>query len=896
LTSGTRLGPYEILSAIGAGGMGEVYRATDTNLGRDVAIKVLPNAFAQDPERVARFEREAKTLASLNHPNIAIIHGLEKSQGTYALVMEMVEGEDLSQRIARGPIPVDEALPIAKQIAEALEAAHEQGIIHRDLKPANIKVRPDGTVKVLDFGLAKLAETSVAPATVPSTSSMAPTITSPAMVTGVGVLLGTAAYMSPEQARGKAVDKRVDIWAFGCVLFEMLTGTQPFGGGEVADCMVAVLSREPDWAMLPATVPPQMVRVLARCLAKDPRERLRDIGDAKFELIESLKPPDGAHNAAMPTRGFGLVAAAVALVGLAAIGLSAFNAWRDIPSPVTAQLVATLPEGVTLPLGAEHPLLALSPDGKRLVFVGDDHGSRRLYSRDIASLETRPVPGTEGAMDPFFAPDGALTFFAGNVIRRVSLSGGAPRALHAATEPTVNRGATWIDGTTIVYAASPNSGLSRGLADEDHPGGIGGWSYITRDVAAAYGWPAALPGGMAVLFTHSIGSTPDDSNINLLLIADKAERRVVTGGTSGRFSPTGHVLFARGGALHAARFDPSRSEPTGPATKLVDNVVVEPNGAAQYSVSANGVLAYIAGPPLRREHELVWVDRQGHATPFRDEGREYSFPRLSPDGSKLALDSPTGSNEDVWILDLRLGSLQRVTTGPGEDFEPVWSPDGTRLAISSESQSDEGPGLAITRGPNFELEFPLHTPGIGNWEMPTSWSPDGKWIAMTRHRASAASDVEMLPTTGPRTPVPFASDAASEMGAMFSPTGAYVTYVSDVTGREEVYVRAFPGATPATLVSTNGGTEPVWSRDGTELFYRQGDTLKSVPIRRGEPPAYGAPVTVFEGRYEHSPYGGRSANYDVSPDGKRFLMLRRKNVPTPTAIHVVLNWPALLPQ
>jgi eukaryotic-like serine/threonine-protein kinase len=890
---GTRLGAYEIAAQIGAGGMGEVYRARDTRLKRDVALKILPAGFATDLDRLARFQREAEVLASLNHPNIAAIYGLEEENGIRALVMELVEGPTVADRIAQGPIPVDEALPLAKQIAEALEVAHEQGIIHRDLKPANVKVRPDGVVKVLDFGLAKALDPSAAA----TDASQSPTITSPAMVTGVGVLLGTAAYMSPEQARGKTVDRRADIWAFGCVLFEMLTGARAFNGVDVTDCIVAVVSKEPDWAMLPSSVPLQTLRVLRRCLSKDPRERLRDIGDAKFDLIESLAPQaEPEPTVVRSRRRFGLLVAAVASLGLVGVGLTAANAWRNTPAPVTAQLIAMLPEGVTLPLGVEHPLLALSPDGKRLVFVGDDHGIRRLYSREIASLETRPVPGTEGAMDPFFAPDGAITFFAGGAIRKVPLSGGAPRALHAATEPTVNRGATWVDGTSIVYAASPNSGLSRGMANEERPGGFGEWSYITRDVTAAYGWPAALPDGRAVLFTHSVGSTPDESNISLLSIGDQTERRLVTGGTAGRFSPTGHVLFARGGELHAVPFDSTRLEAIGPETKLLDRVVVEPNGAAQFSVSANGVLAYIAGPALGREHELVWVDRQGHATPFRDEGREYSFPRLSPDGSKLAVDSPTGSNEDVWILDLRLGSFQRVTTAPGEDFEPVWSPDGTRLAISSESAPEEGPRLAITRSPNFELEFPLQTPGVGNWEMPTSWSPDGKWIAITRHRASAASDVEMFPTTGAAAPVPFVADAASEMGAMFSPTDAYVAYVSDVTGREEVYVRAFPGTAAATLISTNGGTEPVWSRDGSELFYREGDTLKSVAIGRGAPLQYGAPRPVFEGRYEHSPYGGRSANYDVSPDGKRFLMLRRKNVPTPAAIHIVLNWPALLRQ
>ena len=842
-------------------------------------------------------------LASLNHPHIGAIYGFENSGGTHALVLEFVDGPTLADRIAQGPVPLDEALPIAIQIAEALEVAHEQGIIHRDLKPANIKLRPDGTVKVLDFGLAKLAEPGSGIRDAGSAGigagfsrpdlSLSPTITSPALMTGVGVLLGTAAYMSPEQARGRAVDKRSDIWAFGCVLFEMLTGTRAFGGDETTDVIVSILSKEPEWTRLAPSTSPSLRQLLARCVAKDPRQRLRDIGDARIELTESSAAPSaGRGNAAHRRIGMRVFGAAVVIAVLA-------SAWRlsnaDSRVGQLAHLIAPLPDGVTLPLGAEHPLIAVSPDGQRLVFVGAAHGIRRLYARDISAPDARPIPGTEGAMDPFFSPDGTVTFFVGSSLRKVPLAGGAARVLHAATETTVNRGATWLDATTLIYAASPNSGLSKGSVDEEHPAGMGNWSYITRDITAAYAWPTALPGGSSILFTDTVGNTPDESNVSVLSIADKGERRLVTGGTAGRFSATGHVLFARGGALYVLPVEPLGLRPRGTETKVVESVVVEPNGAAQFSVSENGVLAYIAGPALTREHELVWVDRQGRSTPFRDDGREYSFPRLSPDGSRLAVSSPTGSNEDIWILDLRLGSLQRLTTASGEDFEPVWSPDGTRLAISSESQDEEGPGLAITRGPNFELDFPLHTPGVGNWEMPTSWSPDGKWIAITRHRASAASDIEMVPATGGAMPIEFAHDSATEMGAMFSPTGSLVAYVSDVTGREEVYVRPFPGTASATLVSTNGGTEPAWSRDGSELFYREGDTLKSVAVSRGQPRTYGQPTTLFEGQYEHSPYGGRSADYDVSPDGTRFLMIRRKNIPSPTAIHVVLNWPALLP-
>ena len=892
---GTWFGAFEILTPLGSGGMGEVYRAHDTRLHRDIALKVLPKDFAHDAERVARFTREARLLASLSHPNIAAIHGIEEQHGEIALVLELVEGPTLADQLAAGPLSLASALSLAQQLAEAIEAAHARGVIHRDLKPSNLKVTVDGKLKVLDFGIAKaLADDSAPqpPAPVPSFAT-----------TRSGFVIGTPGYMSPEQTAGGPVDRRTDIWAFGCVLFEALAGRRAFDGATVSDTLVRVLEREPDWEALPRSTPEALEHLLARCLRKDARQRLQDIGDARVEIedlrITRARPATGrTRSPQRSVRRLALPWAFSVAIGIAAIAVFVWGLRRGGVAPAAAaHLIVELPPGVLLPLNTEHPVLALSPDGTELVFVGEEHGTRRLYARKLADPAARPIAGTDGAADPFFSPDGAwVTFFSGQLIKRVSVAGGAPLAIHAATEATVNRGATWITNDRLVFAASANSGLSEGSAVGEQGRAFSDWTYVTTEINAPYAWPSALPGGEKILFTDIVGDTPDESRVSVLSPADKHVRTLISGGTSARYSATGHLLFARAGSLYAVAFDAKRALTTGSETKILDSVIVEPNGAAQYAVSTTGTLAYVAGPAVTREYEVVWVDRAGKGVTLRDDGREYSFPRISPDGKELAVTSLIGSNYDVYILDLRTGALQRVTTAPGEDFEPVWHPGGTRLAISSEREDDEGPGLAWTNGAEFRLEFLLRTPGYGNWEFPTSWSPDGKWLAFTRRRAGAGVDVEMLPASGARTPVPFAADAASEFGAMFSPTSPHVAYVSNVSGREEVYLRPFPGPGTAVPISTNGGIEPVWRRDGRELFYREGNVLKSVKltITTHGTLERGIPTTVFEGRYDRAPYGGRSANYDVSLDGQRFLMVRRKNLPQPTTIHVVLNWPDAL--
>ncbi len=898
IAPGTPFGTFEILAPLGAGGMGEVYRARDTRLHREVALKLLPADFARDPERVERLTREARMLASLSHPNIGTIHGIEEQAGEIALVLELVEGPTLADRLKAGPLPTDSAIAMARQIAEALEAAHERGIIHRDLKPANIKIATSGKVTVLDFGIAKALRVEAA---VPATDAGVSFAT-----TRSGMVIGTPGYMSPEQATSGEVDRRADIWAFGCVVFEALAGRGPFAGATVAEILVGVLEREPDWKALPRDVSPALEDLLARCLRKDARHRLQDIGDARIAIEEMQAGHARAFTSLLLPRRQSFRRSARAwtiATGLMVLALSLAGLWgvrqRAVPVASPAQLVVQLPPGVVLPLDTEHPVLALSPDGTVLVFVGESGGTRRLYQRALRDAESRPIPGTEDAASPFFSPNGDwVGFFVASTIRKVATAGGPPVTVHASTPMTVNRGASWMGADSVIFAASANSGLTLSSMAGAPPLPHSKWVYITRDVNAAYAWPEALPDGRTVLFTDNGSdervSTPAQSRVSALSRTDKAVTTLVNGATSARYSATGHLLFARTGALYATYFDANRARINGPERRILDSVIAEPNGAAHFAVSASGVLAYIKGGTIVRQHELVWVDRQGTAVQLLDNGRAFSFPRLSPDGNRLALGSPTGANDDVWILDLTRKTLDRVTSHAGEDFEPVWNPDGSRLAMASERNDDEGPGLAWTISANFQLEGVLRTPGIGNWEYPTSWSPDGKWLAYTRDRAGSASDVELLPTSGAPVPVPFAATAASEMAGMFSPSGRWMAYVSDATGRNEVYVQPFPGPGAREQLSANGGTEPQWSRDGRELFYREGARLMAVPVGVGAALTPGVPVMLFEGRYDQSPYGGRSANYDVAPDGRHFLMVRRKRPTEPTVIHIVFNWPAAL--
>ena len=730
LTTGSRLGPYEILSALGAGGMGEVYRARDTTLGRQVAIKVLPDAFAQDTERLARFEREAKTLASLNHPHIAQIYGLEQSSGVQALVMELVEGEDLSQRIARGPIPLDEALPIARQIAEALEAAHEQGIIHRDLKPANIKVTPDGVVKVLDFGLAKLAGPPeagryapmvVRPASADLTAS--PTITSPAMMTGVGVILGTAAYMAPEQAKGREADKRSDIWAFGCVLYEMLTGRRPFDGDDVSDTLANVLKIDPDWSVLPSEIPPAIRTLLQSCLTKDRRRRVADISTALFvlEKAASLAPPAGTVSAApRPRRPLWrrvVTPVAAALVASAVVGAAVWFGTRPIP-PRVARFPLTTASADALSINGTDRDLAITPDGSRVVYVGS--GGAELLMRSLDQIE--PIVVARGLVrGVFVSPDGQWVGFIDNqrTLKKVAITGGPALTLTALDGGS--RGATWAPEDTIIFATNnPATGLQRVAAAGGEPTVV---TRPNRDRGEAdHLWPEILPGGRGVLFTMTaVSGGLDAAQIAVLDLDTGAQTIVLRGGSHAHYVSTGHLVYAAGGALRAVAFDLSRREIQGTPVSVLPRVVTTTFGAGDYAVAADGTLVYVDTPSTTSgfgfggDRTLVWVDRAAREEPLAAPPRAYMHPRLSPDGTRIAV-YIHDQQQDTWMWDLQRATLTRLTFTPGVDWFPLWTPDGKRIVFSS---AGEGGSIGLfwmpadgTGKPERLTNGDLHSPPV----------------------------------------------------------------------------------------------------------------------------------------------------------------------------------------
>jgi eukaryotic-like serine/threonine-protein kinase len=876
LKLGTHLGSYEVLAAIGSGGMGEVYSAHDNKLGRDVAIKVLPEAFARDPERLSRFQREAKMLASLNHPNIAAIYGLDEDASRNYLVMELIPGETLRERIAReGPLPLEEALGICRQITEGMEAAHDKGIVHRDLKPANVKMTPEGKVKVLDFGLAK-ALTDDAAGSDPSTS---PTLS--AAATLQGVILGTAAYMSPEQARGKAVDKRTDIWAFGCVLYELLTGKQAFAGETVTEILAAVLKGEPDWQALPATTPTKVRDLLRRCLQKDVNRRARDAGDVRIEIEEALAAPNvGSTTAAPATRGWRqtLLWSIASSVGVAI--LAAIVVWNLKPSPPqpVSRVVITLPPGQQLAGLDSGPAVALSPDGTRLAYVARQGGTQQLYLRALDSLEAKPIPGTEGGVSPFFSPDGQwVGFFAGGKLKKVAVSGGAALTLGDAALP---RGASWGSQGTIALATNVSA-----LQQVSDAGGTP--QPLTRlekgDVSQR--WPEFLPGGKAVLFAvGTSGINFSNAQVAVQSVGTGERRNLVQGGTHPRYSPSGHLVYAQGGSLMAVPFDPQRLEVTGTAVPVVEGVVQSPiSGAAQYNFSPTGSLVYVSGGVQSAQSRPVWVSRNATEQPLAAPARAYLGPRLSPDGRRLAL-TITEQESQVWLYDLSRETLTRFTFEGNVNNVPVWTPDGKRIAFES---NKEGP-------PNLFWQLADGSGGLERLttseylHAPSSWSPDGQRLAFFEVNPTTQRDIWVL-RLGDRKAQPFLQTRFDEAVPRFSPDGHWLAYISNESGRYEVYVQPYPGPGGKWQISTEGGTEPAWNPNGRELFYRSGDKMMAVDIATQPGLAAGTPRMLFEGRYEPAPFP--IDNYDVSPDGQRFLMLKpSEQQSAPTQINVVLNW------
>jgi serine/threonine protein kinase len=934
LAAGTRIGPYEIQSPLGAGGMGEVYRARDTKLGRDVAIKILPDAFVHDPERVARFQREAQVLAALNHPHIAQIYGFEDSPSAgsgqaaiKALVMELVEGPTLADRIAPGPVPLEEALPIARQMAEALEAAHEQGIVHRDLKPANVKVRPDGTVKVLDFGLAKLVEGPAGPAKaghyvqqggVGADRSVrlqpdltgAPTITSPAMMTGAGMILGTAAYMAPEQARGKDVDKRADIWAFGCVLYEMLTGRRSFGADEVSDTLAMVLMKEPDWSRVPATTPSAIRTLLRRCLEKDRKRRLPDIGVARLEIDEALAAPAlPATSAETPSRRgeqrLAWIVAAVA--GVAAVGVGALYFTERPPEPAAPIRFQVLPP-VDTSLSATVWNQAVSPDGRQIAFNVQPTGGnpQRLAIRAFDAEEARELPGTEGAGVTvlFWSPDSRfIGFFADGKMKKIDIVGGPPQIVCDVSQGSPP-GATWgIDGT-IVFGQN-SGGLLRVSSGGGTPVPVTMLDETKKE--SSHGQPWFLPDGRHFLYRAMAppGTAPRASSIYVGSL-DGAPPVPVAESDSKAVYTNGFLLLVREGTLLAQPFDAARLAMRGDPVVVTQDVSINlATGGAGFSASTNGVLSYrtfsSGGAVIS---QLMWLDRSGKVLGSVGEKTDQSAVQLSPDGTRVAISvlDPARRSRDIWIHDLtREGLRTRFTFDAGEDWDSVWSPDGRSLAFSAGRPRPLDLYRKVADGSGAEERL---VEGAGN-KYVDSWSLDGRFILYTTTSAGSqtGNDLWVLPLMDERKPRPLLQTSFNETDGRFSPDGRWVTYVSNESGRNEIYVMPFPTAGGKWQISTAGGIQPKWRRDGKELFYLAGDTMMAAEVNgAGAAFQVGAVRRLFEVRRRTQTNGSLLGNlgsgrvYDVTADGQRFLVnvVAEDMQAAPPPITVITNWTATL--
>ncbi len=868
---GSRLGRFEIVELLGAGGMGEVYRARDTRLGREVALKLLPEQFLRDTQRLARFERETQVLASLNHPNIAALHEILALEGSHALVLELVEGETLSERIARGALPVPEALGIAAQIATALDAAHERGVVHRDLKPGNVKLRPDGTVKLLDFGLAKVMDPAATPG---DPGAVTLTAVEPA---GGARIFGSPAYMSPEQARGLPIDKRGDVWAFGCLLYEMLSGTRAFGGDRPSDVIAKVIEREPDFALLPAELPLTIRRLLQRCLQKDGRRRLRDIGDARLELLDALDNPGSEPTATGPTAAWAatyrppvrhrvmLAASAVAVAGVAIWLLQRGEA--PVPPVTRFAITDTTYAGDGM---------AISPDGMRIAYVTN----QGLVVRSRDRLETTLV-ATRNLVEgtPFFSPDGEWVGFRGwNALRTVPATGGKVATV-ADRFPAAE--GDW-DGEDIFFAGM--TGVFRTPAKGGEPVLLAAPAESEQIVSVE-----VLPGRRAILFTviptrsymSGMAFSLPTARIEALDLASGRRHIVVRGGGHPRYTRTGHLLYVSGGTLYAVPFDAGELRTKGEAVPVI---VTE--GLLNYDVSAEGTLVYQAAHS--DEHrELVWVDRQGNATSLGAPDKSYIYPRISPDATHVAIDVSNSEGRDIWMWDLRRSTLERFTNDPTGNPLVAWSPDGHDLAFGSERSGVPNAYRQAADG-SGEPERLLASDAL---QMPISYAPDGR-LLYSVGVPGQQRDIHMMTMKGPHTGVPLIHGPANELWAEVSPDGRWLVYDSDESGQFEVYVRPFPDAYQGSRwqISAAGGRQPVWSRDGHELYYRDfSGALMAVPVAAGPDFAPGRPIRLFEGNnYSGAGAQGGGRTYDVAPDG-RFLMIRIANQ-SATPLVVVLNW------
>jgi serine/threonine protein kinase len=895
LESGSRIGSYEVLELIGRGGMGEVYRARDLKLNRDVAIKILPDHLARDTARLARLQREAQMLAALNHPHIAQIHGLEDSRGVPALVLELVEGPTLADRISQGPFQVHEALDTARQIAEALETAHDKGVIHRDLKPANIKLTRNGSVKVLDFGLAK-ALSGETPT--PDLSLVT------AEQTGDGIVLGTAAYMSPEQARGQSVDRRTDVWAFGCVLFEMLAGRRAFGGDTLSDTLASVLTSEPDWTAVPAAVPASVTRLIRRCLEKDLRRRLRDIGDARIEIEDAREAPARENvtvtNRRVLSRRAVIGALAGAAAGAAAMGGFTVASRRTAVARDLMRFSIALPPGHSI-TSSFLSRVALSPDGTHIacnaVLPNQSSTERNVASRagvlirSIRELDWKPLGEGVSPGSPFFSPDGQwvgiVSVIEGQRLRKYALGGGAPATLTSFPDSQPS-GASWATNDVIYFVSSTPGGIVRLPGQGGDPVEVCGIDFAHGE--RTHRTPHALPGGRAVLFAVATSESEsyDDASIAVFSTETGQRKVLVEGGLYPRYSPSGHVVYGRNGTLFAIPFDADRLEVTGQPFAVLAGVMMSRNtGVANFDISASGDLLYVPGKADGGARTLYWVDRSGHAEKLALPPRSYLHPRIAPDGRRLAIEVE-GSSHDVFVYDFGSGVLTNFTAD-GISHWPVWSPDGKRIGYRSgpmgrfrlfEMPSDRS-------GPAERLATPVTSAST------ESYDPAGLALAYTDAKMGRPAKVMVTWLDGRRQPQPLDDTAFAQGSPKFSPDGRWLAYCTNESGRPQVYVKGFP--TGAKIqISPDGGNDPVWRRDGRELFYRNSDRMMAVPISVGDTFDAGRPQELWRGPYSHGMSsscgapGLSSSNYDVTPDGQRFLMIQDDDVATTSSGNMVL--------
>jgi serine/threonine-protein kinase len=874
LTPGTHLGAYEIIESIGSGGMGEVYRARDSKLGRDVALKVLPASVAHEPDRLVRFRREAQVLASLNHPHIAHIHGLEDSGETHALVMELVEGETLAERMARGPMPVAEALPIARQIADALEAAHEQGIIHRDLKPANVKVREDGTVKVLDFGLAKALDSASGSSDDQASAMNSPTLT--ARATQLGVILGTAGYMAPEQAKGKTVDRRADVWAFGVVLFEMLTGRRGYEAEDISETLAAVLTREVDWTALPPETPARVKTLVRDCLVRDPKQRLRDIGEARRTIDRILGTPDDEPAAA--TR---LVLAPVPrwrsalpwAVAAGAIGLAVYAFVAARPADTAAGSVTRT--RVLLP--EPSLFVSVSPDGTKAVYNTLGATGIALALRAMDEFDAKVIPGSEDGGFAIISPDGqwlAYNALSATKIRKIPIAGGTPTTL---CDGTLSNGATWGADGTIVF--SSGKGLMRVSQEGGTPEALTTVDASTGE--ASHTRPQFLPDGKHLLFTITSTDAAAGPQFAVLNLTDGSHRIIARGGHNGKYVLSGHLTYLRDGTLFAVPFDLASLSVTGGEVPVVERVATTgPPGMADYAVSDGGLLVYFAAGNDGQGTTLAWADRTGKTEALPGEARHlWGTGRLSPDGRRLAngIDGPAGS-QDLWVLDVARGTPTRLTFEGMADY-PVWFPDSERMIFAGV----RGGKHALYEIPADGSGQPREVLATSAAPVPSSISADGATLFYMDSEQRRIMTVALL-GDGPREPRPFHEASRPETQAAISPDGRWVAYASLEAGSLEIYVQSSSGSGPKVRISTDGGSAPRWSRDGRELFYWSQPpsmALTAVQIPAGDQVRPGPPTALFPQL--------AGTTWDVTPDRDRFL-IELTSVDEGSRLAIVTNW------